>query len=530
MKSLLSVLLISINFLTSAQSVKFTSEESIQQKYPNGLNLDEDKSTTSFHDGNNTIVIECNVPKIGFFEYSGVYHNQKSRVTIHKYEANGDEISLIKPENGKQEFGPILPVTIEFNKKILLFYFKNSDNDALKLFVSELDKNDLSLLNTKEVCTYGQHNADVLPSKKGILIQQFLRLSADKMKLLLVVPVYKDELFTCVFSSDMSVLRKKVSQIEIKEYLMISEALVENTGNNIIVFKDFVMPGHSNGMFIPSFKAILLQKVNNSELLIDVKSLEEEHRLVDAHLGLSIHSSKTVLFGDYLEKNWGAGIWATDIETENLKINKPLLIPYPEDFAKRVYHVGFGDRNGDKYGLETVDYELVEFENGDLAVCGSPTNKGLNGEFFMNTGRGISLAASIYSGPIMVTFISSNKKQNVFTMIPRYISSSSGSKGIYVPYKNKLIVLYNDFEKNINGELIDDDVHQKKKGDLSLAYATILKDGTIEGRKILEEWSSKSEFYRTKNANIISDRKILIPSFHTEKKSNVIKVANITIE
>jgi len=530
MKYLFTILLISINLHASAQSVKLTTEETIKQKFPRPSYANMDQSWTYFQDGNNTIRIDCKGGDKFEWQYFSKLYSQNCRVTIYKYDSNGDEILVNKLENDKKVFALMLPEAIEFNKKILLFYFRVTDKDAPKLYVSELDKNDLSLKNTQEVCTYGQTNEDVAHSKKGIYWQMLLKLSDDKKKLLLAAPVYKDELFTCVYASDMSIIRKKTSQFIIKDDIMISDALLENTGNNSIVFKDFQMTGELSGTFLPSVKGILLQKVNNTEVFIDANFLDEEHRLVDAHFGISKYSSKTILFGDYLDKNWGAGIWLTDIESENLKINKALLIPYPEDFAKRVCNLGFGKRLKDNYGLETLDYEMAEFENGDIAFCGSPTNHGLAGVYLVNADRDFSSAASIYSGPIMAAFISSNRKQNVFTMIPRYLDTDAGIKGIFITYKDKLLVFYNDFEKNITGELLSDDVQQKKKGILSLAYASILKDGKIESRTILELGSSKDDYYKTKNGKIISDRKILIPYSNAEKKSNVIKVANISIE
>lgn len=528
MKYSLILIFLAIFYAASSQVVKFTTEESIQQRYPYELIPDENRSKTYFQDGNITIMIECNGQKIPQFAYTGKYSGQKTGVIIHKYDQNGDEISVNKFEKASREFGPILPVSVEFNNKILLFYFRKADNDDLKLVFSELDKSDLSLKNTQEVCSYGQNNTGVTHSKKILFIQLFLRLSDDKKKLLLAVPVGKDELFTCVYSGDMSIVRKKISQLVIKDDIMISEAVIENTGNNIIVFSDFVIPGLVNRKKIA--QTILIQKANNTESIIDINLLGKEINSGGLHFGILKHSSKTILYSNYLGTIGAAGIWILDIETENLKINKPLVIPYPEDYAKRVYHLGFGGRKRDEYGLESVDYGMVEFENGDFALYGSPLNEAEAGNFLETYGNVYDGAVKLFSGPVMVAFISNNNKQNVFTMIPRYMGGSPGSKVICLPYKNKLIVIYNDFEKNITGELLSDDVHQKKNGTLSLAYASILKDGKIESRNILEEGSSKPDYYNTKNCRIISDKKVVIPSFHTEKKTNVIRVANITIE
>ena len=98
---------------------------------------------------------------------------------------------------------------------------------------------------------------------------------------------------------------------------------------------------------------------------------------------------------------------------------------------------------------------------------------------------------------------------------------------------DKLIVFYNDYAKNLREDILSDDVHQQSGAivrELSLAYAIIKKDGTIESRKLMEEGLSRLNYYNTGDCNIISDKKLLIPSASVEKKTDIIKVATITIE
>jgi hypothetical protein len=528
MKYSFLLLFLAISYSASAQVVKFSIEDS--SKHSLHTVTWRLKEKTAYQDGNNIIQIETTGTNMLQFAYTARYNAQKHGLIIHKYDENGNETAVNKLEKGEREFGPVLTVSTEFNNRILLFYFKYINKDSMKLFVSEVDKKDLSLKNTKQIFSYSQRNMGLIGMITDIKREIVVRTSADKSKLLVVFRANKEEVHTCLFGSDMTIIRKKVSEVVTKGNVQISDAVLENSGSNIIVFSDPVYSDRSAEA--TAVKIILIQKANNTERLIEFNTIDEENKVYDIHFKISKDNSKTYLFGDYAGTIEKAGIWLAEIETEKFKINKPVLISYPEDFKKRVHNLGFGAKKRGEYGIISVDYELVEFENGDIALCGSPVSKDdrRSNDMFNGKSSGYVL---FFGGPVIVSFISSNKKQNVFTMIPRNQNYNSGSAGIYIPYHNKLIVFYNDYAKNINGDLLSDDVHQKGGAifkELSLAYAIILKAGTVESRKLIEEGLSRMNYYNTGECEIISDKKLLIPSVSLERKTEILKVVNITIE
>jgi hypothetical protein len=137
-----------------------------------------------------------------------------------------------------------------------------------------------------------------------------------------------------------------------------------------------------------------------------------------------------------------------------------------------------------------------------------------------------------YAGPIIISFLN-GKKAPVFTMIPRHENYCSGSKSIFFPSQDKLVVVYNDYEKNINGSLQPNDVHQKGGHivkELSLAYAVVRNDGTVETRKMLSEGVSRLNYYNTAACFRTQEGKLLIPSTSMDKKSEDMKVAVVTVE
>ena len=519
MRSVLTVALLALFYSSSSQVIKFTIEDSTKKSLHTLSWTSKEK--TAYQDGKSIIQIDKGGANMLQFAYTAKYNAQKHAVTIHKYDEGGNELATNKLDNGERAFGPVPTVCTQFNNKILLFYYRYIDKDSMKLYVSEVDKNDLSLKNTQQLFSYHQKNVGIIGmmSMSSGIGEIILRASPDESKLLLVVMGNGDQIFSSVFDNKMNVLRNKITEVPRKGSIQASDAFVENSGNNIIIFSRGVFSANSSKA--DEVKTILIQKVNNSEHLVEFNTIGEEN-IYDIHFKVLKNTAKVYLFGDYAGPIYFAGIWLTDIETETFKINKPVLIPYPEDFAKRVYKIGFADRKKSNYGILNTDYEMVEFENGDLAFCGSPVLKMVGIKYTV-----------YFGGPVIVAFLSKDLKKNLFTMIPRHQNHCSGSACVYIPYHDKLIVFYNDYVKNINSELLNDDVHQKGGAifrELSLAYAIIKKDGSIESRKLIEEGLSRMNFYNTAECEIISDKKLFIPSVSEEKKTEIMKVAKIIIE
>jgi hypothetical protein len=219
-----------------------------------------------------------------------------------------------------------------------------------------------------------------------------------------------------------------------------------------------------------------------------------------------------------------AGIWLSEIQIDKLIVSNPKIFPYPDNFKKRVCGIGFEAQKKGNYGIWDADLQLAEFENGDIAIAGSP----LHQHFVAspdNHGQ-LQSSASFLVGPVMTAFIKGSA--STFTMIPRTQNHNSGSKSLFIPYNDKLVVIYNDFANYIN-EKLTDDVDPgpiKMLKDLSLAAAVISKDGTIVSRKRLVQ----ENFYNTSYCEFLSDKKMLIPSAILDKKTDEMKFVMISIE
>src|SRR6185436_5243581 len=99
-------------------------------------------------------------------------------------------------------FGPVKTVPYEFAGKLLLFYYRYLDKDSMKLYVSEVDKNTLQLVNTIHLFSYQQENVGLFKLQKTLSREITLQTSKDGSKLLVVASGTDGQVFSCVFEKD----------------------------------------------------------------------------------------------------------------------------------------------------------------------------------------------------------------------------------------------------------------------------------------------------------------------------------------
>ena len=228
MKYSLLLLFLAISCSASSQVVKFSIEDSSKRSLHTVKWTLKEK--TAYQDGKNIIQIEKGSTNMLQFAYTAKYNAQKHPIIIHKFDEAGNELATNKLDDGERAFGPVPTVTTEFNNIILLFYYRYIDKDSMKLYVSEVDKNDLSLKNTQQLFSYHQKNVGLIGmmTMTGGLREIMLRASPDESKLLLVSIGDGDEIFSCVFNSQIKVMRKKTTLVPRKGSVGVSDAALEN--------------------------------------------------------------------------------------------------------------------------------------------------------------------------------------------------------------------------------------------------------------------------------------------------------------
>jgi len=272
-----------------------------------------------------------------------------------------------------------------------------------------------------------------------------------------------------------------------------------------------------------------MQNSEGKEKTVDMDTWVETMHLSKSFLSISKNQSKVFMYGDYSGTAGNDGVWMAEIQPAELRVSRPKTTPYPDALKQQLYDIGFGEKKKGNYGVVSVSYDLIEFENGDIAIGGTTLKMRdamvMDGEGKQH-GRITNLA-----GPIVVAIFKGTAKPN-FAMIPRYQWLCSGSYPVLVPYKDKLVVLYNDTKDNITRT--DDPNNLRMRGlnafrELSLATAVLTKDGKLESRKLLVDGFARLNFFSTLNCETVNPGEFVVPSEAAENGKNAQKLAIVSI-
>ncbi|MBC6491538.1 hypothetical protein ACFSQD_12755 [Flavihumibacter stibioxidans] len=523
MKKLFGLLLLVSTLQLSAQTVNAVVEN--QSKYLKHTTSWGGEEKIGFADGSNIIQVEATAIKQPLVGYVSIVGHAIHALVIRKTDQDGTEIKVNKLEGGERAFGPMNTLAIEFHGKLLLFYYKHVNKVKMELFASELDRNSLELTNTRSLYSFPLTNTHTLIYGLRMFKDLQVKPSPDSSRLLLAASGLKDELFTWVLDQKGDVQFSKTIQVKGTDLSQLHDIAISNTGTIAVVYsKNY--PALFNQTFHWAAKAAIVINENKQEKQIDLEKEAAGGELLSPALLIAKDGSKVFLGGDYYGPVRTEGIWLKEISCADLKVGKTNRIPYPEEYIKQVADLGFGYNKRDKRGINETKYQLIELDNGQLMLGGSP-------EEIYDSRSTFSNGHVIYfTGPIMMTFLDAKRKA-VFTQIPRNNNNGPGAHSVFMPYGNKMVVIYTDYDKNITGPLKANDVHQKGGAvvrELSLAAAIVQTDGKIESRKLLAEGIGRMRFFNTSKAVIQNDKQVIVPASGSDRKEKELKVAVITID
>lgn len=522
MRPLLILLLLSFSIYGFSQTINATVEtESLFRKH---IYFPEGEERIGFADGNNIIQVEVYGIKTKMYAMPPRYGHAEHSLLIRKVDASGKELKINKLEGGEKVFGPQSTIAVEFKNKLLLFYFRFLDKSRMELFQSEIDRNSLSLLNTKSIYQFPitkPNSLNVNSMYKAFLIKE----SPDKSHLLVAAAGLNDQLFTAILDENLQTVHTKISNVKGTENSQLDDVALANNGTIAAVFKK-----HENSTLYQSnqFKALCgwVLGPDKNELTINFEKEAANGELFHPSLLITKDGSKVVFGGDYNGQHRKGGIWLKEISITPLKENKIQCIPYSAELLVIMERMGFGDKRKGIIGMNATEYKLYELPNNQYLLGGSPeglvSNVGSNGR--PNT--------YFFTGPVIMAFLDQQMKAT-FTTIPRHNRYGRGRHSLFIPYKNKVIVLYNDMEKNINGPYNPEKVNQKDFGsvkELSLAAAIIGENRQFESRKVIADAIGRMEIYEIFNPVWVSDKEIKIPASNWDEKKKEYQFVNVKIE
>lgn len=463
-----------------------------------------------FRDGENSIVID---------NAGGIWEKPHALI-IRRLDANGKELAVNKLEDGEKVFGPTPSEAFEFDNRLYLIVFNIKEKPTVKVQIAEIDRKTLQLVNTKTLHQFTGKSSGVL-SIAGVPNQQIhIRSVSDSSKMFFFMPVSADQLMSFVLEKGFTITRQKFWGKPKINRFDINSSFFDKEGNAGIVFSEAVSTRSEARLFY-------LQNCKNEDAFIEAASIEGGEVLADFNFGINTVNTKIFGFGDYKGPIEMEGVMLFEVDMVNLRIRKIQNIPYPEKFKIDVQKCGFADKRRKDYGINPIDYSMLTFENGDMVLFGMPFADFTRVRLSRNT-----MESTIFAGPPMMIFLKGKNFEPVTSMIPRAQLSVSGSYPLAIPYKEKLIVIYNDFPGALKHEIkIGISLSAEYiESELSLAYAVVDKNGNIESRTVLAEPISRKNRFVPGRARFISKNELLIPSLAEVDKETGVRVLRVKIE
>jgi hypothetical protein len=524
MKTLIAIAIFSFALNTSAQTVTATVEERssyIQHKWK--LNWAE---KNGFEDESGIIQVEVSGRRAAVFPLQNKLDFVTHSLVIRRVDASENVLKVNKLEGGERVFGPLQSEPVEFNDKLLIFYSKYQ-NETIELFVSEINRASLELQKTQSLHKYYQKNTLVGIATSRLVEGIAMCKSSDGSNLLVSLPTFNDGIFTAVLDKDLNVVNSRATKVEGSAKWSVHAPAVIAGGTSAVFLSDYNFIKSSSPTQWTA-KRLVLMSPGGIEKIVDLEMGNSTSQLTNPSVCTSNDNSKFLVVGDYLGEVGWAGIWMMEVDAKTLKAGKIQRYPYPEEYMKNIHKIGFGFKKRGMLGVQGTEYKLVQLPDGSLAAGGSARylydTEGLyEGKI---TGRRIH-----FDGPILMCFI--QNKKPTFTHIPRHQNSSTGSAPIFYPYQDKVVVIYNDYKKNINGELKPDKVYQEGgviPKEVSLAYAIVGRNGEVQKREVLADGISRKNHFNTYRHTFLSNNKLLLPSETLDKKTKESAVALVTIQ
>ena len=458
-------------------------------------------------------------PSLNFFKK---LHSVGFGITIHKYDDKMQEVKKVDLDNGNKSFSPPESKLILFAKRLLLIHFKYSDDDVMKVLMSEVDTTTLTIKNTKEIYSYHQDNVGASRFPEATDERLYYAISPDNTKLMVAIGSnWLDNVFSIIISNDLTLSIKTVSKKPNEKYFQIGKLCVDNDGNKYI--------SYSYGKYKEYTTGILLQNNKGKDCFTTIETGLDEYKLSLVAFKSSSDNTKVYAFASYYKKKHeNEGVVLATIDAQALKIKNAQTCPYPDDLLLRMHKLDFADKASGHYVLNDVDYDLFELSNGSISLVGVPhytkTTSTYSAFNDPNHFAGVDANATrngnfvddsrSYAGPVMGVFIA-GKKTNFF-MIPR--SQYNTDKyllfeysPVVIPYNNKLVCIYTDKEKNVEAPISDKVSSSQNSSDLILADAIVDSDGNIVSREKLVDCPKGRNSFFTSEARKITPNKISLP-------------------
>lgn len=428
-------------------------------------------------------------------------YDVKFSVTVSEFDKDMNKIREVVLENGDKNFGPLIPKLISFNNKLYVTYFKAADKASFSVYLAALDEKELTPGEPKLIATIKQDNVGIgqIESVINAGLVYFV-ISPNNTRLLALCKAAPNKVQTVLLDDKLQTIKQSLVSVTLPEFEIPSAALTDDDRACLVLDSKegtrllCVGPDGSKTEIRYNATANFAPFITRVKLARDGKSV--------------IVYSTTTESG--ATDTWCTGMMIARLDPATFKLSKPLTYPLTPEFIQMISEKGGGTKHKHDYFMSNFTPQLLEMDNGDIAIIGSPemvTEKVSTSAPNMNNQTHEIATTTVTVGPVIVLFPDKGGKTYQPVVIPREIVLSSyqtsGSGAIQVvaaprqsdvstgilatKLGDDIVIIYNDNLKNLSKDAEEKVTVSKSPSDLELAEALVSKDKKLEYRKLISE-------------------------------------------
>lgn len=453
-------------------------------------------------------------------------YDVKFSVTVSHFDQDMNTVKEVVLENGEKNFGPLIPKLISFNNKLYLAYFKAADKASFGVYLAALDEKTLALGEPKLICTIKQDNVGIGQIESVITAGLvYFVISPDNARLLAVCKSAPNKVQATLLDDKLQTIKQSLVSVNLESFEIPSAVLTDD--NRACLVLD-AKEGTRLLCLGPNGEKteIRYNGVGNFAPYITRAKLANDGKTILIY-STTVESGQT--------DSWCTGIMVAQLDATTFKMSKPLTYPLTPEFVRSVSEKGGGIKHKGDYFMSNFTPQLLQLENGDIAIIGSPertVSTTSTSAPNMNNQTHMIAVTTLTVGPVIVLFPDKNGKTYDQVMVPREIvlskGQSSGSGAIQVvtaPRQSDvttgflatrlgqdIVIIYNDNVKNLSKDVDEKTTVSKSAGDLELAEALVSGNRKLEYRKLISETKKgRATFYLGSSVPVANTSTIVFP-------------------
>lgn len=518
MKKIL-LFILSISYMLFCYSQNFTVKFSDEFRIVENRAKNKTIKNAVYHNGYIFSAVHNKSVGMGKWVFTKMF-DLKQPLQLVKYDVNMDEVKEFKLEDGDKKFAPVEPFLLQLGTRLLVGYYKPYKKESFDFYLAFVDEESLNVTGEIKVFSVPVENVGIFKLEEE-LEKVLVKISVSPDQTRLMVAMMKDG-YTVnikVFDSGLKLEKQYETRLSGNESMILMSGLV--TGANLI-FCSF-SSGYGDARILVIDIAGKKSEFRSRTFLpgkFAYNLLFEPAKNADS---VYVYSTYSSLKGDNKYCN---GFFIAAFNVSNKQLSKPVVTEFSGDFSRTLAEKGGGGGTA----ANVIDFVpvLTQLESGELVISGSPETSSQSAS---QSGSKTTVWSSSQVGSVFSFFLDTSFTSQGYSILPRRIvlslpESRSGSvrmmqgaristayTGVYiVPKGESLIVVYSDYEKNINQGLDKPTYSANSPDNLVLAEAEVQKKGIISYRKqITEDQKGMYNFYLAEALFSTSDNTLLVP-------------------